>query len=100
MARTQDSSERLQVRIKLQERNIENINRQVEDKLGELYALQREVRAQRDILAAIQDARGGVYDKWYRYHRENNTAYDEAWQAEKRRMLSEGYEGSFRIIEG
>lgn len=95
-----NTQRKLQERIDYRERRLRNLEMEIEDKISELRALQKQQRDVKDELAAIKDARGGIYDKWYRHHREDNQTYDVAWDTEKRLMLSEGYEGEFRIVEG
>lgn len=95
-----DAQKKLQERIDCRERQLRNIETEIEDKIAELRTLQKQQRNIRDELSAIKDARGGIYDKWYRHHRDDNQSYDVTWDIEKRLMLSEGYEGEFRIVEG
>ena len=93
-----DAQKRLQERIKSSETLIKGLDSQIDEKINELHNLQSRVTRDRDRLAAIKDARGGIYDMWYRYHREDNSAYDTQWEIEKGLMLSEGYEGEFVVI--
>lgn len=45
---------------------------------------------EKDEQAAIRDCRNGIYDKWYRYHREHDgRAYDRAWQKENEQVQNE-----------
>lgn len=94
------AQKQLQKRIKFHEDCIKKLNLQINEKLNELRVLQSRMVRDRGRLAAIRDARGGIYDKWYRHHREDNSAYDTQGEIEKELMLSEGYEGEFRVIEG
>ena len=64
----------------------------------EMEQLRNNTTILRDRSAAIRDARAGIYDTWYRDHRENNTPYDEAWNIEKMRMLAEGCKDGWQII--
>ena len=44
-------------------------------------AKEKEMRARKDYKAGIADCQAGQYDKWYRYHREDDgAAYDAGWQ--------------------
>lgn len=95
-----DTQKQLQERIKHSETLIKELDFQIDEKINELHNLQRRVTRSRDRLAAIKDARSGIYDKWYRHHREDNFAYDTQWEIEKGLMLSEGYEGEFKVVEG
>lgn len=95
-----DAQKQLQERIKCSEALIKGLDLQISQKTNELHNLQSRMVRDRDRLAAIRDARGDIYDKWYRHHREDNSAYDTQWEIEKGLMLSEGYEGEFRVIEG
>lgn len=54
---------------------------------------------ERDVYAGRRDAEAGIYDKWYRYHRQDEgTAYDAGWmdvhftEAERSREI--------QVIEG
>lgn len=82
------------------EKQLYDLKLQVDSKLQELLTLQKEQRVLNDRLAAIKDARGGIYNAWYRDHRGDNSAYDAQWETEKRIMLSEGYSGEWKTIEG
>jgi hypothetical protein len=94
------AQKQVQERIKFHEDRIKKLDLQISEKINELRVLQSSATMYKDRLAAIKDARGGIYDKWYRHHREDNFAYDTQWEAEKERMLSEGYEGEFKVVEG
>lgn len=98
--RIMDTQKKLQERIDYREKQLRRFELEIEEKVAELRALQKQQIGLRDELAAIKDARGGIYDKWYRHHREDNSDYDVMWDTEKRIMLSEGYESEFRIVEG
>lgn len=95
-----DTKKQLQNRIDSREKQVSNLSAEIEDLTAKIKTLQEWQVQIKDELAAIKDARGGVYDKWYRYHREDNLHYDTAWEVEKRLMLSEGYEGEFKVVEG
>lgn len=94
------AQKQFQNRIDAYERQLENISAKIESLTDKIKALQKWQEVFGDEMAAIKDARGGIYDKWYRHHREDNSAYDTQWEIEKGLMLSEGYEGEFRVIEG
>ena len=95
-----DAQKQLQERIKFHENRIKKLDLQINEKINELHNLQSRMVRDKDRLAAIRDARGGIYDKWYRHHREDNSAYDTQWEIEKGLMLSEGYEGEWKVVEG
>ena len=95
-----DAQKQLQERIKFHENWIKKLDLQINEKINELHNLQSRMVRDKDRLAAIRDARGGIYDKWYRHHREDNSAYDTQWEIEKGLMLSEGYEGEWKVVEG
>lgn len=95
-----DTKKQLQNRIDSREKHIRNLSAEIEDLTAKIKALQEWQVQLKDELAAIKDARGGIYDKWYRYHREDNSHYDTAWEVEKRLMLSEGYKGEWHVIDG
>lgn len=95
-----DTKKQLQNRIDLCETHIRNLSAEIEDMTAKIKALQEWQVQFKDELAAIKDARAGIYDKWYRYHREDNSHYDTAWEVEKRLMLSEGYTGEWNVIDG
>lgn len=43
-------------------------------------AKRKKLRAKADFNAAVNDCRCGLYDKWFRYHREDSgLAYDVGW---------------------
>lgn len=94
-----DTKKQLQNRIDLRETHIRNLSAEIEDMTVKIKALQEWQVQLKDELAAIKDARAGIYDKWYRYHRGNNSHYDTAWEVEKRLMLSEGYTGEWNVID-
>lgn len=95
-----DAIKNLRKRVHECEKQLDDLKLQVDSKLQELLTLQKEQRIVNDRLAAIKDARGGIYDTWYRNHREDNSAYDTQWDVEKRIMLLEGYEDGWKAIEG
>ncbi len=90
----------LKKRIHACESQLYDLKLQIDSKLQELLVLQKEQRVLNDRLAAIKDARGGIYDTWYRNHREDSSAYDAQWDVERRIMLSEGYAGEWHEIDG
>lgn len=94
-----DTKKQLQNRIDSREKHIRNLSAEIEDLTAKIKALQEWQVQLKDELAAIKDARGGIYDTWYCYHREDNSHYDTAWEAEKRLMLSEGYAGEWHVID-
>lgn len=54
-----------------------------------------QARFEADVMHGMMDAKGGVYDKWYRHHRsDNGAAYDAGWMSAK----EEGKD--YQIIEG
>lgn len=54
-------------------------------------------RFEADVKAGADDAKGKVYDKWYRNHRsDNGAAYDAGWWDEYAKTPS----NEFQIIEG
>lgn len=65
-----DAQKQLQERIKFHENWIKKLDLQINEKINELHNLQSRMVRDKDRLAAIRDARGGIYDKWYRHHRE------------------------------
>ena len=67
---------------------------------AQLSKLRKKATALHDQAAAIRDARAGIYDKWYRNHREDNSNYDTAWNFEKAWMTCEGYKDGWQTIEG
>lgn len=95
-----DTKKQLQNRIDSRETHIRNLSAEIEYLTVKIKTLQECQVQLKDELAAIRDARGGIYDKWYRYHREDNSHYDTAWEVEKRLMLSEGYAGEWQVIDG
>lgn len=95
-----DTKKQLQNRIDLRETHIRNLSAEIEDMTAKIKALQEWQVQLKDELAAIKDARAGIYDKWYRYHREDNSHYDTAWEVEQRLMLSEGCAGEWNVING
>lgn len=95
-----DTQKELQERIDCRETELKEIEIEINEKICELRTLQKNQRYIQDELAAIRDARGGIYDKWYRHHRDDNSAYDTIWELEQQTMMLEGYEGEFRIVEG
>lgn len=95
-----DAIKNLRERVHECEKQLDDLKLQMDSKLQELLTLQKEQRIVNDRLAAIKDARGGIYDKWYQYHREDNSAYDAQWEVETRLMLSEGYSGEWKTIDG
>ena len=95
-----DTKETLQNRIDSRETQVRNLSAEIEDLTAKIKALQKWQVQLKDELAAIKDARAGIYDKWYRYHRDDNSHYDTAWEMEKRLMLSEGYTGEWNVIDG
>lgn len=95
-----DTKETLQNRIDSRETQVRNLSAEIEDLTAKIKALQEWQVQLKDELAAIKDARAGIYDKWYRNHREDNSHYDTAWEVEKRLMLSEGYTGEWNVIDG
>ena len=95
-----DEIKNLKKRVHTCESQLYDLKLQIDSKLQELLDLQKEQRILNDRLAAIKDARGGIYDKWYQYHREDNSAYDAQWEVETRLMLSEGYAGEWNTING
>lgn len=51
------------------------------------------VYQQRDIKKGMRDCKAGVYDKWYRYHREDDgAAYDMGWVRQNERTQCENVE--------
>lgn len=94
------AQKQLQNRIDAYERQLRNISAEIESLTDKIKALQEWQVGLRDELAAIKDARGGIYDKWYRHHREDNSRYDTQWDVEQRIMLSEGYKGEWKVVEG
>lgn len=95
-----DAIKNLKERVHACESQLYDLKLQIDSKLQELLDLQKEQRVLNDRLAATKDARAGIYDKWYRNHREDNSAYDAQWEVEKRLMLSEGYSGEWNVIDG
>lgn len=94
------AQKQFQNRIDAYERQLGNISAKIESLTDKIKALQKWQEVFGDEMAAIKDARGGIYDKWYRNHREDNSAYDTQWEIEKGLMLSEGYEGEWKVVEG
>lgn len=95
-----DTKKQLQNRIDSRETQVRNLSAEIEDLTAKIKALQKWQVQLKDELAAIKDARAGIYDKWYRNHRNYNSHYDTAWEVEKRLMLSEGYTGEWNVIDG
>lgn len=95
-----DTKKQLQNRINSRETQVRNLSAEIEDLTAKIKALQKWQVQLKDELAAIKDARGGIYDKWYRYHREDSSHYDTAWEVEQRLMMSEGYRGEWSVIDG
>lgn len=95
-----DTKKQLQNRIDSREKQVKNLSAEIEYLTVKIKTLQECQVQLKDELAAIRDARAGIYDKWYRYHREDNSHYDTAWEVEKRLMLSEGYAGEWQVIDG
>ena len=77
--------------------DIQNMIKETETQLSKL---RKKATALHDKVAAIRDARAGIYDKWYRNHREDNSNYDTAWNFEKELMILEGYGNGWQVIEG
>lgn len=57
-------------------------------------------RFEKDVQAGINDAKAGIYDKWYRYHRsDDGAAYDAGWW-DAYSTSANIWENGFQIIEG
>ena len=79
---------------------VQSIGSQIKEMETQLLELRKKATALHDQSAARRDARAGIYDKWYRNHREDNSNYDTAWNSEKELMVLEGYEDGWQVIEG
>lgn len=87
-------------RVSNQARAVEEMMGKIAEKEAEIQQLRKKVTALNDQSAGARDARAGIYDKWYRNHREDNSNYDTAWNFEKELMVLEGYEDGWQVIEG
>lgn len=87
-------------RVSNQARAVEEMMGKIAEKEAEIQQLHKKITALNDQSAGARDARAGIYDKWYRNHREDNSNYDTAWNFEKELMVLEGYEDGWQVIEG
>lgn len=87
-------------RVSNQARAVEEMMGKIAEKEAEIQQLREKITALNDQSAGARDARAGIYDKWYRNHREDNSNYDTAWNFEKELMVLEGYEDGWQVIEG
>lgn len=81
-------------------RAVEEMMCKIAEKEAEIQQLRKEITALNDRSAGARDARAGIYDSWYRNHREDNSSYDIAWNIEKENMILEGYEDGWYVVEG
>lgn len=57
-------------------------------------------RFEKDVQAGINDAKAGIYDKWYRYHRiDDGAAYDAGW-LDTYKNTESLWDKGVQIIEG
>ena len=87
-------------RVSDQAKAVEEIMGKIAEKEAEIQQLRKKITVLNDQSAGARDARAGIYDKWYRNHRENNSNYDTAWNFEKELMVLEGYKDGWQVIEG
>ena len=79
---------------------VQDIQNRIKEMEAQISKLRKKETALCDQSAARRDARAGIYDKWYRNHREDNSNYDTAWNSEKELMVLEGYKNGWQVIEG